>query len=144
MKSFIRALTLTLVVILLAASFTACAKRVEDGEYILGDKALTGCYESYTFEEKSFSYTVYIEYVKQEALSYSGTYKLEIIKPEDEEQALEDEENLIKRGNITFTWTDASGEVKTETRPIVIDEYEWTLTLGATYGDLIYTYYAEE
>ena len=145
MKVFTRVLTLTLVVILLALSLTACAgKRVTDGEYILGDKALTGCYESYTFEKKNFSYTTYIQHVKQEELSYSGTYKLEIVEPEDEEQKLEDEENMIKRGNIIFTWTDANGEKKTETKAVVIDEYEWTLTMSATYGDLIYTYYSEE
>ena len=59
MKAIIRVLMLTLAVILLATSLTACAKRVEDGEYILGDKALTGCYDSYTFEKKNFSYAVF-------------------------------------------------------------------------------------
>ena len=143
MKAFTRVLTLTLVVVLLALSLTACAKKIEEGEYILGNKT-TGCYEGYTFEKKNFSYSVYVENVKQEELSYAGTYKLEIIEPEDEEQKLEDEENLIKRGNITFTWTDANGELKTETKAVVIDEYEWTLTMSAAYGDIIYSYYFEE
>ncbi len=144
MKAFTRVLTLTLVAVLLALSLTSCAKRIEDGEYILGDKALTGCYDSFYFDGKEFSYSVYIQYVKQEELSYAGTYKLELIEPEDEEQALEDEENLIKRGNITLTWTDANGETKTETKAVVIDEYEWTLTVSGAYGDLIYTLYYEE
>ena len=142
MKAFTR--VLTLVVILLALSLTACADRVEEGEYVLGDKGMTGCYDSYYFDGKEFSYSVYIQYVKQEELSYAGTYVLELIEPEDEEQALEDEENLIKRGNITFTWTDSKGETKTETKAVVIDEYEWTLTVSGAYGDMIYTlYYAE-
>ncbi len=143
MKAFMRVLTLTLVAILLALSLTACADRIEEGEYILGDKELTGYYDSYYFGKKDFSYSVYIQHVKQEERSYAGTYELEVIEPEDEEQALEDEENMIKRGNITFTWTDANGEVKTETKAVVIDEYEWTLTMSGAYGDIVYTFYGE-
>ena len=140
MKAFTRVLTLTLVVILLALSLTACADKVEKGEYVLGDKAMTGCYDSYYFDGEEFSYSVYIQYVKQEALSYAGTYVLEVIEPTDEEQAQQDEENGITRGNITFTYTDAAGVAHTETKSIIMDSYEELIRVN----DLVYTYYYEE
>ena len=140
MKTFTRVLILTLVVILLAFSLTACADKMETGEYVLGDKGLTGCYDSYYFDGEEFSYSVYIQYVKQEALSYAGTYELELIEQEDEEKALEDEENGITRGNITFTYTDAAGVAHTETKSIIIDSYEELIRVN----DLVYTYYYEE
>ena len=147
MKVFIRVLSLTLIAVMLCFSLASCAKKIEAGEYIKGDIVLTGCYEGYTFEGKTFAYNTYIQYQKQDALSCSGEYKLEIIEQEDEEDQLEDEENGIKRGNITFTWTDASGEEKTKTLAIIIDELEWTLTIGGLlfvdgdYGDVTYTLY---
>ena len=147
MKVFIRVLSLTLIAVMLCLSLASCAKRIEAGEYIIGDVVLTGCYEGYTFEGKTFSFTTYLAYQKQEALSCSGEYELEIIEQEDEEAQLEDEENGIKRGNITLTWTDAAGAEKTKTMPIVIDELEWTLTISGhlfvegEYGDITYTLY---
>ncbi len=141
MKVFVRVLSLTLVVIMLAFSLVSCAKRVEEGEYVRGDDALTGCYDRYYFEKDTFSFDVYIQYVRQDALSYSGTYVLEIIEPEDEEQKLEDEEYGITRGNITFTWTDDNGATQTQTKTIIMDSYEGTINVG----DLLYTYsYSED
>ncbi len=145
MKVFTRVLSLALIAVLLCFSLASCAKKIEAGEYIIGDAVLTGCYEGYTFDGKTFAYNTYIKYQRQEEFSCSGEYKLEIIEQEDEEEQLEDEENGIKRGNITFTWTDANGEEKTKTLPIIIDELEWTLTIGGQllvdgdYGNIIYT-----
>ena len=137
MKVFTRILSLALVTIMLAFSLVSCAKRVEEGEYIMGDKVLTGCYDSIYFEKDTFSYEVYVQHSKQDELCYSGTYELELIEPEDEEQALEDEENGITRGNITMTYTDANGAEQTVTKTIIMDSYEGTIILG----DLLYTYF---
>lgn len=140
MKVFTRILSLALVTIMLAFSLVACAKRVEEGEYVMGDKALTGCYDSIYFEKDTFTYEVYIQHNKQDALCYSGTYELELIEPEDEEQALEDEENGITRGNITMTYTDASGAEQVVTKTIIMNSYEGTVIIN----DLLYTYFYEE
>lgn len=140
MKVFARILSLTLVAIMLAFSLVSCGKRVEEGEYIMGDKALSGCYDSISFKEKTFTYEVYIQNKKQDALCYSGTYKLKLIKPKDKELAQEDKENGITRGNITMTYTDANGVEQTVTKTIVMDSYEGTIVLN----DLLYTYYYNE
>ncbi|MBQ2773499.1 MAG: hypothetical protein IJC95_01565 [Clostridia bacterium] len=139
MKVFTRVLSLTLIAIMLCFSLASCAKKVETGEYVLGDPGLTGCYTSYTFDGKTFSYATYINYVKQAndpasqekgTLSYSGEYEIEVVKPEDKEARKADKDNGITRGNITFTWVDAAGATKTETLPIVIDEVNSILTIG--------------
>ena len=139
MKVFTRVLSLTLIAIMLCFSLASCAKKVETGEYVLGDPGLTGCYTSYTFDGKTFSYATYINYVKQAddpasqekgTLSYSGEYEIEVVKPEDKEARKADKDNGITRGNITFTWADAAGATKTETLPIVIDEVNSILTIG--------------
>ncbi|MBQ9801747.1 MAG: hypothetical protein IJW51_01580 [Clostridia bacterium] len=141
MKVFARVLSLLLVAVMLCLCLTSCGEeRIEDGEYIRGDKTLTGYYVCYYFEEETFSYEVYLQYVKDEALSYEGTYTLEIIPQEDEEKQLEDEENLIRRGNITFSYTDANGTAQTLTQTIIIDDYMGTLTIG----DILYTWYDNE
>ena len=135
MKVFTRVLLLTLVAVLLCLALVSCAKRIEDGEYIIGDVVLTGDYEGYTFEKKTFSYNTYIQYQKQEEFCCSGEYKLEIIEQEDEEKQLEDEENGITRGNIIFTFTNAAGETVTKTLAFVHDEIEGTLDV---YGNLFF------
>ena len=129
MKVFTRVLSLTLIAIMLCFSLASCAKKVETGEYVVGDPGLTGCYEGYTFDGKTFSYNTYITYVKQDALSYAGEYEIEVVKPEDKEARKADKDNGITRGNITFTWVDAAGATKTETLPIVIDEVNSILTI---------------
>ena len=129
MKVFTRVLSLTLIAIMLCFSLASCGKKVEAGEYVIGDPGLTGCYEGYTFDDKTFSYNTYITYVKQEALSYSGEYEIEVIKPEDKEARQADKDNGITRGNITLTWVDAAGATQTKTLPIVIDEVNSTVTV---------------
>jgi len=133
MKVFTRVLLLTLIAAMLCLSLVSCAKRFEDGEYIVGDIVLTGDYEGFTFEKKTFAYNTYIQYQRQEALCCSGEYELEIIEQEDEEKQLEDEENGITRGNIIFTFTNAAGEEVTKTLAFVHDEIEGTLDV---YGNL--------
>ena len=135
MKVFTRVLSLALVAVMLCFSLVSCGgKEIEAGEYIMGDVALSGCYDSYAFDGENFSYNCYIQYQKQAALSFAGTYELEITE--------EDEENLLSSGNITFTWVDASGKEQTETKTIVIDEYNYILTIGDLPFTLYYT--AEE
>ncbi|MBE6602741.1 MAG: hypothetical protein E7636_00220 [Ruminococcaceae bacterium] len=129
MKVFTRVLSLTLIAIMLCFSLASCAKKVETGEYVIGDPGLTGCYEGYTFDGKTFSYNTYISYVKQDALSYTGEYEIEVIKPEDKEARKADKDNGITRGNITLTWVDAAGATQTKTMPIVIDEVNFTVTV---------------
>ena len=144
MKIFVRVLSLTLIAVVLCLSLISCAKRIEEGEYIIGDAVLTGDYEGFTFEKDTFAYNTYIQYQKQEAFCCSGEYELEIIEQEDEEKQLEDEENGIKRGNITFTYTDAAGATVTKTFPFVYDEIEYTLKItGHLFkdGDLGPLYY---
>lgn len=133
MKVFTRVLSLALIAVMLCFSLVSCGgKEIEAGEYIVGDVAMNGCYNSYAFDGENFSYNCYIQYQKQEEKSFAGTYELEITE--------EDEENLLSTGNITFTWVDASGKEQTETKTIIIDEYDYILTIG----DLPYTlYYAD-
>ena len=136
MKVFTRVLSLALIAVMLCFSLVSCGKKVEAGEYVLGDPALTGCYTSYTFDGTSFSYNTYINYVKQEdpLLAYSGEYKIEAIESEDKEARQADKDNGITRGNITFTWDDASGATQTMTKSVVIDKANSTFTLdGAVY-----------
>ena len=130
MKVFTRVLLLTLIAVMLCLSLASCAKRFENGEYIIGDAVLDGNYEGYTFEKKTFTYNTYIKYQKQDELCCSGEYELEIIKQEDKEDQLEDEENGITRGNIIFTFTNASGELVTKTLAFVHDEIEGTLDVN--------------
>ncbi len=129
MKVFTRVLSLTLIAIMLCFSLASCAKKVEPGEYVIGDPGLTGCYEGYTFDGKTFSYNTYVTYVKDEALSFAGEYEIEVIKPEDKEARKADKDNGITRGNITLTWVDAAGATKTETLPIIIDEVNAKITV---------------
>lgn len=129
MKVFTRVLSLTLIAIMLCFSLASCAKKVETGEYVIGDPGLTGCYEGYTFDGKTFSYNTYITYVKQDALSYAGEYEIEVVKPEDKEARKADKDNGITRGNITLTWVDAAGATQTKTMPIVIDEVNAKITV---------------
>lgn len=134
MKVFTRVLSLTLIAVMLCFSLVSCGKKVKAGEYVLGDPALTGCYYSYVFDGKSFSYSTYVSYVKDTNLSYSGEYKIEAIESEDKEARQADKDNGITRGNITFTWDDASGATQTMTKPVVIDKVNSTFTLdGAVY-----------
>ena len=135
MKVFVRVLSLTLIAVLLCLSLVSCAKRFDAGEYTLGDPVMTGNYDAYAFDGKTFTFTTYIQYQKQDAFSCSGEYELEIIEQEDEEKQLEDEEYGITRGNITFTYVDASGATVTKTFAFVHDEYEGKLQIN---GHLFY------
>lgn len=132
MKVFTRVLSLTLIAIMLCFSLASCAKKVETGEYVIGDPGLTGCYEGYTFDGKTFAYNTYINYVKQEdpLLTYSGEYEIEVIESEDKAAQKADKENGITRGNIILTWVDASGATQTKTLPIIIDEVNSTVTVN--------------
>ena len=131
MKLFTRVLSLALIAVLLCLSLVACAKRFEDGEYVLGDAVLNGVYDGYVFEGKTFTYRCYIQYQDQQQAetTFSGEYELEIIEQEDEEDQLEDEENGIMRGNIIFTFADASGATVTRTFAFVYDEIEGKLEI---------------
>ena len=135
MKLLTRVLSLALIAVLLCLSLVSCAKRFEDGEYVLGDAVMTGNYDAYTFDGKNFTFATYIQYQKQDAFSCSGEYELEIIEQEDEEKQLEDEENGITRGNIIFTYVDASGASVTKTFAFVHDEIEGKLQIT---GHLFY------
>ena len=131
MKLFIRVLSLALIAVLLCLSLVACAKRFDDGEYVLGDVVLTGNYDGYIFEGKTFTYRNYIQYQDQQKVetTFTGEYELEIIEQEDEEDQLEDEENGITRGNIIFTYVDASGATVTKTFAFVHDEFKGLLEI---------------
>ena len=131
MKLFIRVLSLALIAVLLCLSLVACAKRFDDGEYVLGDVVLTGNYDGYVFEGKTFTYRNYIQYQDQQKVetTFTGEYELEIIEQEDEEDQLEDEENGITRGNIIFTYVDASGATVTKTFAFVHDEFKGLLEI---------------
>jgi len=132
MKVFTRVLSLALVAVMLCFSLVSCGgKEIEAGEYIAGDVAMSGCYDSYAFDGENFSYNCYIQYQKQPEESFAGTYEIEITE--------EDEENFLSSGNITFTWIDASGKEQTETLPIIIDEYDYILTIGVRSFTLYYT-----
>ena len=131
MKLFARVLSLTLVAVMLCLCLTACGEeRIDDGEYIRGDKALNGYYYGYIFEEDTFTYGEYLGYVKDEAASYSGTYMLEIIEKEDEAEQAEDEENMKRFGFITFYYTDAAGAAVERKEPIEIDDMQGILIIG--------------
>lgn len=138
MKLFARVLSLTLVAVMLCLCLTACGEeRIDDGEYIRGDKALNGYYDGYIFEEDTFSYGVYLGYQKDEALSYSGTYVLEIVEKEDKEAQKADEENMMRYGFITFSYTDAAGTAVEQKLPIEIDDMQGILFIG----DFQYNWY---
>lgn len=139
MKVFVRVLSLTLVVVMLAFSLASCGKKVEEGEYVIGDNVLTGYYDRFLFEGKNFSYDVYRQFVRDDALSYAGTYELELVEPEDEEAKLEDEENGITRGNITLTWLDANGAEQTATKTIIMNSLEGTIIVNDLLYTLVYT-----
>ena len=131
MKLFARVLSLTLVAVMLCLCLTACGEeRIDDGEYIRGDKALNGYYYGYVFEEDTFTYGEYLGYVKDEAASYSGTYALEIIEKEDKEEQKADEENMLRYGFITFYYTDAAGTAVERKEPIEIDDMQGILIIG--------------
>lgn len=132
MKLFARVLSLTLVAVMLCLCLAACGDvaRIDDGEYIRGDKALNGYYDGYIFEADTFSYGVYLGYVKDNALSYSGTYVLEIVEKEDKEEQAYDEENGYRYGFITFSYTDAAGVAVENKLPIEIDDVQGILIIG--------------
>lgn len=102
MKVFARILSIILIVLMLTLTLASCA-RVPEGEYIRGNKVLEGYYEGFTFDGKNFSFEVYRGYQREEALCYSGTYKLK----KDKEKS--DKENGITAGIITLTYVDAAG-----------------------------------
>ena len=139
MKLFARVLSLTLVAVMLCLCLAACGgvERIDNGEYIRGDKALNGYYDGYIFEEDTFTYGVYLGYVQDKALSYSGTYVLEIIENEDEETQAYNEENGIREGFITLTYTDAAGAPVESKLPIYIDDMQGILIIG----DLQYNWF---
>ena len=138
MKVFARVLSVVLVVLMLTLTFTSCAifqknKRVPEGEYIIGDKSLEGCYEGYTFDGKKFSYDVYIYRVHQDELSFSGTYEFEKNKDES------DKDEGILVGVITFTYTVGEEEIVKEMN-LTYTEEDGKLVLG----DLIYYLYEDD
>ena len=137
MKVFARVLSIVLVALMLALTFTSCAifqknKRVPEGEYIIGDKSLEGFYEGYTFDGKEFSYNVYFNNVRQDKDSFSGTYEFEKNKDES------DKDEGILVGVITFTYT-WNGEEITKEMNLTYTEEDGKLVLG----DLIYYLYED-
>lgn len=140
MKVFARVISLVLITVMLCVGLASCNKGFELGQYIIGDNVLEGCYEGFTFDKETFTYDVYVEYRKDEALSFSGTYVFETVEAEDEEQALEDEENGIIRGNITLNCTYADGSTEEKTAAVIYDSIEGTLQIGDirfTYTDIV-------
>ena len=99
-KTFVRVLTLALVVVMLVSVLASCGG-VPSGEYVYGDTTVTKSYTKYTFKGSSVTAEVYVLGTKTDA-SFEGKYK-------------------VKDGEITFTYEDKDGNKKT-TDPVVYKE----------------------
>ena len=99
-KTFVRALALTLVAVMLVTMLVSCGG-VPSGEYVYGDTTITKSYTKYTFKGSSVTAEVYVFGTKTDA-SFEGKYK-------------------VKDGEITFTYEDKDGNKKT-TDPVVYKE----------------------
>ena len=94
MKNFVRILSVTLVVAMLAVTLVSCGG--PSGTYTAGDTGLTSTYTQYEFKGSKFVFTSYVMGKKIDATSYEGKFK-------------------VKDGEITFTWENADGEEKSDT-----------------------------
>ena len=134
MKLFARVFSVILLTLILALTLTSCGGALK-GEYIRGNKVLEGYYEGYTFNGKNFTYDVYLAYVRDEALSYSGTFEYEI----DKENS--DKELGLTVGTIVFTYTNAAGTEVVEEKPFTLEETEKETVLKI--GDYFFYYFEE-
>ena len=135
MKLFVRVLSVILLVLTLTLTLASCGSRVSKGEYVRGDKVLEGYYESYTFKGKKFSFDVYRGYQHEDALSYTGTYKL----VKDKENS--DKDEGITVGTITLTYTDANGNEVVEEKPFYMEDTEEVLLIKI--DGVFYNYFEE-
>ena len=102
-------MSVALVVAMLAVTLVACGD-VPSGTYTCGDTSLTQTYTQYKFSGSKFEFSSFIGGNKIEATSYSGKYK-------------------VAEGEITFTWTNADGEEKSNTLTYKAND-DGSLTIG--------------
>lgn len=96
MKKTLRIVALAMVAVMLCLCLASCGKSLS-GEYFFGDKTVTKSYTTYTFKGNKVTVEVYVLGNKVGNDSFEGTYK-------------------IKDNEITFTYTNAAGEEKSNTQ----------------------------
>ena len=92
-KTFVRALALTLVAVMLVTMLVSCGG-IKAGEYKSAE--LLGSYTKYTFKGNNYTLESYIANNKVDSATVEGTYK-------------------VDGDEIIFTWEDSEGNEKTDT-----------------------------